>query len=205
LTLGSAAQPSTEHATRALAELANHAGARTLVYELRHKVGALGWEPEAMKLLGEVKPPEDDAEFHEPQGGGRVFDPDDAEELVADIRNKRRLVLSTAAELIAEQDPTRLHNLVFSLGPLLLVGMMRVGRIVRLGGRWRPRAITDEVCRVPSPAFAASAGRGRRARRREPVAPWAPEAALDLGAREEEGPAAQRPDRQSRTPARPGA
>jgi len=148
LTLGSAAQPSTEHATRALAELANHAGARTLVYELRHKVGALGWEPEAMKLLGEVKPPEDDAEFHEPQGGGRVFDPDDAEELVADIRNKRRLVLSTAAELIAEQDPTRLHNLVFSLGPLLLVGMMRVGRIVRLGGRWRPRAITDEVCRV---------------------------------------------------------
>jgi hypothetical protein len=138
------APPSTEHATRWLAELASHASGRTLVYELRQKVGALGWEPDGMKLLGEVKPPE--AEGDESADGGHVVDPNDAEEIVADIRNKRRMILSLAGELIAEQDPTKLHNLLFSLGPLAIVGMLRVGKVVRLGRLWKARAITDAAC-----------------------------------------------------------
>jgi hypothetical protein len=141
-----AAPPSTEHATRWLAELASHASGRTLVYELRNKVGVLGWEPEGMKLLGEVKPPE--AEGDDGDDGGRIIDPNDAEEIVADIKNKRRMILSLAGELIAEQDPTRLHNLIFSLGPLAIVGMLKVGKVVRLGRLWKARAITDEACRV---------------------------------------------------------
>jgi hypothetical protein len=139
-----AVQPSTEHAARWLVELASHAGGRTLVYELRHKIGAIGWEPEGMKLLGEVKPPE--AEGGEGDEGAHITDPNDAEEIVADIKNKRRMVLSLAGELIAEQDPSRLHNLIFSLGPLLLVGMLRVGKVVRIGRLWKARAITEAVC-----------------------------------------------------------
>ncbi|TMQ11949.1 MAG: hypothetical protein E6J90_33005 [Deltaproteobacteria bacterium] len=145
---GSTAQPSTERVTRAFAELAGLAGGRTLVYELRQRFASDGWQPEAMKLLGEVKAPEADANEGHEQADEHVQDPNDAEEIVADVKNKRRLVLSAAAEMIAEQDPTRLHNLLFSLGPLLLVGMVKVGKVVRLGKRWRPRLITDDVCRV---------------------------------------------------------
>ncbi len=139
------AHPSTDRVTKALAELASLAGSRTLVYELRHRLGESGWDQEAMHLVGEVKPP---AAEDEPEDAGQTFDPDDAQEIVADVKNKRRLILSTAAELIAEQDPTRLQNLVFSLGPLLLVGMVRVGKIARLGKKWKPRSITDAVCEI---------------------------------------------------------
>lgn len=142
------AQQSTERVTRALAELASLAGGRTLVYELRHRLASNGWQPEAMKLLGEVKPPEAETDEGQERSGGHVADFEDAEEIVADVKHKRRLVLSAAAELIAEQDPTRLHNLAFSLGPLLLVGMVKVGKVVRLGRRWKPRAITDAVCEL---------------------------------------------------------
>ena len=63
-------------------------------------------------------------------------------------RIQRRLVLSTAAELIAEQDPTRLDNILFSMGPLAIVGMLKVGRVLRVGRKWRPRPITDAACEV---------------------------------------------------------
>ncbi len=41
-------------------------------------------------------------------------------------------MLSTADALIAEQDPTRLDNLIYSLGPFALLGMVRVGKIDKL-------------------------------------------------------------------------
>jgi hypothetical protein len=55
-------------------------------------------------------------------------------------------VLATAAELIAEQDPTRLDNMIFSLGPLVLVGMAaKVKKIARLGRKWKARDIQDSM------------------------------------------------------------
>jgi hypothetical protein len=147
-TATSAAQPSTERVAKAFGELASLAGGRTLVYELRHRLGDAGWEQEAMHLIGEVKPPEaegDDAQADAGQALDLDHDPDDAQEIVADIKNKRRLVLATAAELIAEQDPTRLDNMIFSLGPLAIVGMVKLKKIARLGKKWKARDIKDEV------------------------------------------------------------
>src|ERR1044071_7685329 len=62
---GGAAPLSTERVTQAVAELAGMVSGRTLVYELHHRVAATGWEPVAMQLLGEVKPPDDGTEEHE--------------------------------------------------------------------------------------------------------------------------------------------
>ncbi len=144
---GNAKQVSTQRAVRSFAELAALTSGRTLVYELRQKLVGHGWEQEGLKLVGEVKQAEARPEGDEQPASGGAADPDDVEQIVADVQNKRRLILSTAGELIAEQDPTRLDNLLFSIGPLAVVGMLKVGRVLRVGRKWRPRAITDEMCR----------------------------------------------------------
>ena len=145
---GNPTPASTEGAARSFAELASLGAGRTLVYELRHKLGHSGWEQEGLRLLGEVKPADaqpEEAEQPVRRGG---TDPDDVEQIVADVQNARRLVLSTAAELIAEQDPTRLDNILFSIGPLAVVGRLKVGRVLRVGRKWRPRQITDAACEL---------------------------------------------------------
>jgi hypothetical protein len=144
---GNARQVSTELAARSFAELAALTSGRTLVYELRQKLVGDRWEQEGLKLVGEVKQAEATPEGSEQPASGHAPDPDDVEQIVADIQSKRRLILSTAGELIAEQDPTRLDNLLFSIGPLAVVGMLKVGRVLRVGRKWHPRAIADEVCR----------------------------------------------------------
>jgi hypothetical protein len=143
----SGAKARSDDAARLVTDLAAMASGRTMVYELRYQLEGGAWETQSFKLIGEVKPPDakpDGAEQPIPRGG----DPDDAEEIVADVKNTRRLILSTAAELIAEQDPTRLDNLIFSIGPLAIVGMVRVGRVVRIGRKWKARAIADAACEV---------------------------------------------------------
>ena len=115
---GNATQVSTELAARSFAELAALTSGRTLIYELRQKLGGNGWEQEGLKLVGEVKQAEAKPEGDEQPASGGAADPDDVEQIVADVQSKRRLILSTAGELIAEQDPTRLDNLLFSIGPL---------------------------------------------------------------------------------------
>jgi hypothetical protein len=130
---GNAKQVSAERAVRSFTELAALASGRTLVYELRQKLGGGGWEQEGLKLLGEVKQAETKPEGNEQPASGHDSDPDDVEQVVADVQSKRRLILDTAGELIAEQDPSRLDNLLFSIGPLVIVGMLKVGRVLRVG------------------------------------------------------------------------
>lgn len=144
---GNAKQASTQRAVRSFTELAALTSGRTLVYELRQKLVGDGWEQEGLKLVGEVKQAEARPEEDEQPASSPGPDPDDVEQIVADVESKRRLILSTAGELIAEQDPTRLDNILFSIGPLAVVGMLKVGRVLRVGRKWRPRAITDEMCR----------------------------------------------------------
>lgn len=145
---GDAKQVSAESAARSFAELAALTSGRTLIYELHHKLGGQAWEQEGFKLLGEVKQAEAKPDVDEQPAGRHAADPDDVEQIVADVQGRRRLILSTAAELIAEQDPTRLDNILFSIGPLAVVGMLKVGRVLRVGRKWRPRAITDAACEV---------------------------------------------------------
>lgn len=145
---GNAKQVSAERAVRSFTELAAMASGRTLVYELRQKLSGNGWEQEGLKLVGEVKQAETKPGGNEPPAGGPAHDPDDVEQIVADVQSKRRLILTTAGELIADQDPTRLDNILFSIGPLAVVGMLKVGQVIRVGKKWPARAITDEMCRV---------------------------------------------------------
>ena len=54
---------------------------------------------------------------------------DEGAALIDDVHTSRRLVLDTAALLIAEQDPTRLDNLIMSIAPF---GLMKIGKIAKL-------------------------------------------------------------------------
>ncbi len=67
---GNAKQVSAERAVRSFTELAALASGRTLIYELRQKLGGGDWEQEGLKLLGEVKQAETQAEENEEPAGG---------------------------------------------------------------------------------------------------------------------------------------
>lgn len=61
--------------------------------------------------------------------------PNEAEAVISDVRANRELVLSTAAMAIAQQDPTRLENIVMAVGPFA------IARLGRLRGLARVRAL----------------------------------------------------------------
>lgn len=88
------------------------------------------WSMHSFALIATVRPklPDDPDQRRSPAASTG----DEAERIIEDVRGSRQLVLSTAAMLIAEQDPTRLENLVFSMGPFAIAGVTRLGRLQKM-------------------------------------------------------------------------
>ena len=63
-----------------------------------------------------------------PRGGS------DDEAIIRDIRRTRQRILSTAAELIEQQNPARPENLLLSVGPLAVGRLARLRHLRRIGG-----------------------------------------------------------------------
>lgn len=105
-------------------------GAEPKLYTAAFRLTEDGWTLHSFTLLASVRP----APSGEPtrRGGGAAQAGDEAERIIEDVRGTRQMVLSTAAMLIAEQDPTRLENLVFSVGPFAIGRISRLGRLRKL-------------------------------------------------------------------------
>jgi len=95
------------------------------IHTARFVRGRSEWSLDSFVLLGEVRPLPEGARQME---SAEWFDVDDGLAIIADVRAARQLVLDNAALLIAEQDPTRLDNLLMSVAPF---AVMRVGRLAR--------------------------------------------------------------------------
>jgi len=100
------------------------------VYEVRFDAGNGVWRLDRWRFLTEIRPAPPRA-----RTGGAAGEPplDEGAMLIEDVRASRRLVLTTAATLIEEQNPARLDNILFSIGPFGITRVARVGRLGRLG------------------------------------------------------------------------
>jgi Domain of unknown function (DUF4157) len=123
-----ASKPSSDAAEHAFQSLASTMQGRVLVYQVTAKLEARGWTQAGFDLLGEVKPIA--TPLDGPMQGPVV---DESELVIEDVKAARRLVLTTAGKLIAEQDPTRFDNLIFSVGPFALAGVLKAGKLAKLG------------------------------------------------------------------------
>ena len=99
------------------------------------------WSLKSYTHLGEVRPSpkvvprkEDDPK--------RLHYTDEGEMVIQEIRGTRQLILTTAATLIAEQNPTNLDNLLFSVGPFAIGGILKIGKVTKLGRIIKANQIT---------------------------------------------------------------
>jgi hypothetical protein len=88
------------------------------------------WKLTGTTFLGEVRPlPANGA----PQVQVISLGPphENADLIIADVRSSRQLVLTTAAALIAEEDPRRLGNIVSAAAPFALGKVVEIARLAR--------------------------------------------------------------------------
>jgi hypothetical protein len=99
------------------------------VYTARLVVQNGAWILEGYKMLAHVEPiPADELAMEDGEG----FEYDEGAALIADVHASRRLVLDTAAVLIAEQDPTRLDNMLMSVAPFAIMRIGKLGKLAKL-------------------------------------------------------------------------
>lgn len=107
----------------ALVGIASHS---TFVYAIRFDSSRGYWDAPRIHRLVEVLP------LPEPTAGGGGQGYDETQEIIDDVRSSRRLVLDTAAMLIAEQDPTRWQNLAMMFAPFAVVKLGRFAGVARV-------------------------------------------------------------------------
>lgn len=87
------------------------------------------WHLESALPVVVAKPVDKDAKLEEDEEGEGFLMSDESEAIINDINNTRQIWLKQAATMIAEQDPTRLDNILWSIGP---VGVMKIGKVAKL-------------------------------------------------------------------------
>lgn len=87
------------------------------------------WHLESALPVVMAKPVDKDAKLTEDEEGEDFLMSDEGDAIINDINNTRRIWLKQAATMIAEQDPTRLDNILWSVGPL---AVMKVGKVAKL-------------------------------------------------------------------------
>jgi hypothetical protein len=97
------------------------------VYDARFEVQAGAWGLQRCDLIGQVQPQAEGVRANPHQGQGVTHDEGTA--VVKEINGTRRLILTTAVQLIAEQHPTRLDNLLWNVAPFAIG---RIGKIAKL-------------------------------------------------------------------------
>lgn len=112
------------------------------IYQAEFILRGNSWEMSRYQLLAEVVPTPPRPEGSE---GGSGAEPDEGELIIEDIRGTRQLVLSTAAMLIAEQDPTRIENMAMAIGPFAI---MKIGKVAKLRRLARVRQLL-RTTRIP--------------------------------------------------------
>ncbi len=101
--------------------------------EIRYSQGRFTTESVSLLIVLEPLPPNSsDDKGH--RGFMRGDGADDAAAIIDDIQGSRRLVLSTAAMLIAQQDPRKFSNMAGMIAPLA---------ILKVGGLLRIRKLAD--------------------------------------------------------------
>jgi len=96
------------------------------IYQAEFALRDNAWQMIRYELLAEVIPTPPGSQRSEVEPGEEL---DEGELIIEDIRGTRQLVLSTAAMLIAEQDPRRIENIVWAAGPFAITKLARVARM----------------------------------------------------------------------------
>ena len=120
---------STQRAVASATRLMNATSSpHPVIYATEFQIENGAWQLQSARSLGEVRQRPAD------QSSADTAPPQDEGQMVIDeIKGTRRLILNTAAQLIAEQDPTRIENILTSVGPFAIGRLARLGRLGRLG------------------------------------------------------------------------
>jgi hypothetical protein len=103
--------------------------ANVKIYTARFVSRSGFWTMESCTRLAYIEPiPEGEPDIEDSDG----FEYDEGAALIADVQASRRLVLDTAAMLIAEQDPTRLDNMLMSVAPFAIMRIGKIGKLAKL-------------------------------------------------------------------------
>lgn len=121
--------PATDKAKKSFTDFLSVSGGDGKLLEYTCVLDGGEWVLQKYQLLGQLQ--EKTADDGSGSDGGSQ--PDEGQLVIDDIKATRRLILTTAAQLIAEQDPTRLDNLLFSAGPFALAGVVKLGKVAKLG------------------------------------------------------------------------
>ena len=103
----------------------------TIAYAAQFEIVGTEWSLRRLEVIATVKPLPEGA-GSEDDDGDEFQMTDEGAAVIADIKAFRQLWLSTAAELIAEQDPSRLDNLLMSIAPFALMKIGKIGKIAKL-------------------------------------------------------------------------
>lgn len=97
------------------------------IYTARFGIERGLWVLESWQKLAEIMPtPEPSAQDY----SGDYYD--EGQAIIDDVHASRRLVLDTAAMLIAEQDPSRLDNILWSIAPFAILKVGKIGKFAKL-------------------------------------------------------------------------
>ena len=119
---------STRDEVRGMVDFVRIATHTTLLYGARLELVDGFWRMRRVQLLAEVQPqPERTSGIEGATGSG-----DEAQQVIDEVQGSRRLVLTTAAMLIQEQDPTRLSNMIGMVAPFAILKLAKVGRLARI-------------------------------------------------------------------------